>query len=135
MYSGDENNSTLEHVFDVNSSPYLYLGGSHLNINLPNQLSVGTDYYITVDSGVLKNASGQIWEGVQDPTVWNFSTEPAFILAATSRYPHDNSQMVDIYSSISISFNQSILKGSSGNIRLYSGDANNSMRAQLHMDF
>ena len=64
-------NSTVE-SFDVTSG--VTISGQELTINPTNDLALGSEYYVTIDAGAVKDLTGNAFAGIADTTTWNFTT-------------------------------------------------------------
>lgn len=79
----------------------------------PTNTFVGsTDYYIQIDSGAIENVLGNSFSGISNETTWNFRTgADTTAPTKTSTSPSDNATGVSVSSNLSITFSESIQKG------------------------
>src|SRR5215207_2433934 len=66
--------SRLNGTVSFNYRPVI-VSGNTAAIYLRQKLAYNTSYYVTMEPGVVKDASGAPFVGFNDPTVWNFSTK------------------------------------------------------------
>lgn len=66
----------LVESFPINS-PQLTISANTLTINPTANLDYSTEYYVTIDTGMFEDATGNDFTGLNVATDWNFSTEAA----------------------------------------------------------
>jgi hypothetical protein len=60
------------------------ISGNTATIYLHQSLGYGQTYYVTMDPGVVTDADGNPFEGINDPTTWSFSTRDTAPPAGTT---------------------------------------------------
>jgi Ca2+-binding RTX toxin-like protein len=94
--------------------------GSELTINPAADLGSGTDYYVEIPNGAIKDIAGNNYAGITGNSTWNFQTvAPADTTppTASSFSPADNATGVGVADNLVINFSEAIQKGS-GNLVL-----------------
>ncbi|WP_182303045.1 Ig-like domain-containing protein [Cohnella cholangitidis] len=90
-------------------------GTTAINIAFYQPLVANTEYYIMMDPGVLKDASGNLYEGIVDAVTWNFTTAsgvdntPPLVSAFT---PAAGGAVTAVNGMLSIKFNELVKPGS-----------------------
>ncbi|MCF7920169.1 MAG: Ig-like domain-containing protein [Candidatus Cloacimonetes bacterium] len=64
---------SLLSTIDVNSDN-VTINGAQLSIHLDSNLSMLTDYFILIDSGAIKDMTGDDYAGIDSSSGWNFTT-------------------------------------------------------------
>lgn len=77
---------TLVATIDVNSG-LVAISGANAIVDPLNPLAYSTNYYITIDSGAVKDLYNNNYTGVGDWTVWNFTTEAAPVVPPPPETP------------------------------------------------
>jgi len=70
--TGDE----LVESFTI-TSPQISISANTLTVNPTANLEYSTDYYLTIDAGIVEDATGNDFAGLSLATDWNFTTEAA----------------------------------------------------------
>lgn len=98
------------------------ISGSTVTIDPKGLLASGSDYYLQLKSGVIKDAAGNSFAGISSKTQLNFSTvtdNTAPKVVSTS--PADDSLKVSTSADIVLKFNEDVIPGS-GKIEIYKAD-------------
>ncbi|MBD2583159.1 Ig-like domain-containing protein, partial [Planktothricoides raciborskii] len=109
-------NSVVETIAVTNSN--VTVSGSQLTINPTNDLAQGTDYYVEIANGAIKDIAGNNYAGITGNSTWNFQTvAPTDTTPPTvsSFSPADNATGVAVGANLVVNFSEAIQKGS-GNI-------------------
>jgi methionine-rich copper-binding protein CopC len=96
------------------------VSGSQLTINPTADLGKGTDYYVEIANGAIKDIAGNNYAGITGNSTWNFKTvAPADTTppTASSFSPADNATGVGVAANLVINFSEAIQKGT-GNLVL-----------------
>jgi hypothetical protein len=88
-----------------------------LTINPTDNLSLNSNYYITIDNGAIESTDNGIFAGFTDATTWNFSTPAP--LTIVSYTPTPGTQTAPIADNISITFSENIALGAAGYLSIY----------------
>jgi methionine-rich copper-binding protein CopC len=94
------------------------VSGSQLTINPAANLAPGTDYYVEIANGAIKDIAGNNYAGITGNSTWNFKTvAPADTTppTASSFSPADNATGVGVAANLVINFSEAIQKGT-GNL-------------------
>ncbi|CAD5976958.1 Ig-like domain-containing protein [Planktothrix agardhii] len=94
------------------------VSGTQLTINPTADLGQGTDYYVEIVNGAIKDIAGNNYAGITGNSTWNFKTvAPADTIAptASSFTPVDNATDVAVAANLVVNFSEAIQKGT-GNI-------------------
>ncbi|WP_052331121.1 beta strand repeat-containing protein, partial [Planktothrix agardhii] len=94
------------------------VSGTQLTINPTADLGQGTDYYVEIVNGAIKDIAGNNYAGITGNSTWNFKTvAPADTIAptASSFTPVDNATGVAVAANLVVNFSEAIQKGT-GNI-------------------
>ncbi|MFM6411671.1 MAG: Ig-like domain-containing protein, partial [Planktothrix sp.] len=109
-------NSVVETIAVTNSN--VTVSGSQLTINPTNDLAQGTDYYVEIANGAIKDIAGNNYAGITGNSTWNFKTVAPTDTTpptANSFTPADNATGVAVAANLVVNFSEAIQKGS-GNI-------------------
>ncbi|MEG4273240.1 Ig-like domain-containing protein, partial [Microcoleus sp. M2_D4] len=107
-------NSVVETI-DVTSAN-VTVTGSSVTINPTANLVEGTDYYVEIAAGAIKDLAGNNYAGLVDPTAWNFTTvADTTAPTATSFTPADNATNIAVAADLVVNLNEAVQKGT-GNI-------------------
>ncbi|MFM6212022.1 Ig-like domain-containing protein, partial [Planktothrix sp.] len=109
-------NSVVETIAVTNSN--VTVSGSQLTINPTNDLAQGTDYYVEIANGAIKDIAGNNYAGITGNSTWNFKTVAPTDTTpptANSFTPADNATGVAVAANLVVNFREAIQKGS-GNI-------------------
>jgi len=109
-------NSVVETIAVTNSN--VTVSGSQLTINPTNDLAQGTDYYVEIANGAIKDIAGNNYAGITGNSTWNFQTVAPTDTTpptANSFTPADNATGVAVAANLVVNFSEAIQKGS-GNI-------------------
>ncbi len=100
-------NSTVEAI-DVTSGQ-VTISGTTVTINPSVTLSLNTEYYIQIPSGVLTDLAGNSYAGISDTTSWSFTTidnlSPTISGAAASQTVNDTATLTP-FSSVTLADNE-----------------------------
>jgi len=66
-------NDDLKYTIPVTENE-ISINGSQVSINLSENLQAGSNYFIIIDEGAFIDNAGQIFEGISNPSTWNFTT-------------------------------------------------------------
>ncbi|WP_293130261.1 Ig-like domain-containing protein [Microcoleus sp. bin38.metabat.b11b12b14.051] len=94
------------------------LSGSQLTINPTADLVQGTDYYVEVANGAIKDLAGNNYAGITGNSTWNFQTAAIADITpptANSFTPADNAIAVAVGANLVVNFSEAIQKGT-GNV-------------------
>ena len=94
------------------------VSGTQLTINPTADLGQGTDYYVEIANGAIKDIAGNNYAGITGNSTWNFKTvAPADTIAptASSFSPVDNATGVAVAANLVVNFSEAIKKGT-GNL-------------------
>ena len=94
------------------------VSGTQLTINPTADLGQGTDYYVEIANGAIKDIAGNNYAGITGNSTWNFKTvAPADTIAptASSFTPADNAIGVAVAANLVVNFSEAIKKGT-GNL-------------------
>ncbi|MEG4310737.1 Ig-like domain-containing protein, partial [Microcoleus sp. AT10_D2] len=108
-------NSVVETI-DVTSTN-VTVSGSTVTVNPTADLAAGTDYYVEIAAGAIKNLGGNNYAGTTGATAWNFSTAAAVdTTAPTATFtPADNATAVAVGADLVVTLSEAVAKGT-GNI-------------------
>ncbi|TXI36404.1 MAG: hypothetical protein E6Q59_09445, partial [Nitrosomonas sp.] len=104
----------------INDTSQVTFNGSKVTVNPIADLIPNTNYSIRIDNGAITDLGGHVYAGINDDTTLNFSTigtEPRLY----GSNPWDDSVDVPVDNNITLSFNEGIHAGSSGNIVISNG--------------
>ncbi|MEM1167585.1 MAG: Ig-like domain-containing protein [Cyanobacteria bacterium P01_H01_bin.35] len=79
-------------------------------------LAAGTEYYVEIDAGAIQDSAGNDYAGISGNSAWNFTTTDNSSPTVTTLTPSDNAMGVAIGGNLEITFDEDVVKGSSGNI-------------------
>ncbi|MEZ2342819.1 Ig-like domain-containing protein, partial [Microcoleus sp.] len=94
------------------------VAGTQLTINPTADLGQGTDYYVEIANGAIKDIAGNNYAGITGNSTWNFTTATAADITpptASSFTPADNAIGVAVGANLVINFSEAIQKGT-GNL-------------------
>ncbi|MCF3578729.1 Ig-like domain-containing protein, partial [Planktothrix agardhii] len=109
-------NSVVETIAVTNSN--VTVSGSQLTINPTNDLAQGTDYYVEIANGAIKDIAGNNYAGITGNSTWNFKTVAPTDTTpptANSFTPADNATGVAVAANLVVNFSEAIQKGT-GNL-------------------
>jgi len=92
------------------------VSGNKLTINPTKNLLPNTDYYVEIGNGAIKDLAGNSYTGITGKTAWNFKSIDSTPPKVSSFSPVDNATKVAVTANFVVNFNESIKKGSTGNI-------------------
>ena len=120
----DSATGTAVATYDAATSGNLSVSGNTLTINPTADLAAGTQYFVTLDAGSIKDLAGNSYAGT---TTYDFTTVPAPPADTTPPIvstfnPSDAAAGVAVGSDIVLTFSEAIQKGS-GSIVIHSGSA------------
>ncbi|MFM6412087.1 MAG: S8 family serine peptidase, partial [Planktothrix sp.] len=75
-------NSVVETIAVTNSN--VTVSGSQLTINPTNDLAQGTDYYVEIAAGAIKDIAGNNYAGITGSSTWNFKTQGTSTINGTA---------------------------------------------------
>ncbi|MGQ1947787.1 Ig-like domain-containing protein [Geofilum sp. OHC36d9] len=99
----------------------LIVSGNTLTIDLSGEvLESEQEYSVFTDAGAIK-VSDDVWDGLATyPTsIWSFTTESSVVVSVTDFSPADDATDVSISPTLSVTFDQDIILGSTGFFRIY----------------
>ncbi|WP_293147440.1 S8 family serine peptidase [Microcoleus sp. bin48.metabat.b7b8b9.023] len=94
------------------------VSGTQLTINPTADLGQGTDYYVEIANGAIKDIAGNNYAGITGNSTWNFTTATAADITpptASSFSPADNATGVAVGANLVVNFSEAIQKGT-GNL-------------------
>ena len=94
------------------------VSGTQLTINPTADLGQGTDYYVEIANGAIKDIAGNNYAGITGNSTWNFTTATAADITpptASSFTPADNAIGVAVGANLVVNFSEAIQKGT-GNL-------------------
>ena len=94
------------------------VSGSQMTINPTADLAQGTDYYVEIANGAIKDIAGNNYAGITGNSTWNFTTATAADITpptASSFTPADNATGVAVAANLVVNFSEAIQKGT-GNL-------------------
>ncbi|PKQ62458.1 hypothetical protein BZG02_12055 [Labilibaculum filiforme] len=99
-------------TFETHTIPSarLAFSSNQLLVNPEAKLEEGVKYYITIDNGVITDASSNSFDGISDKTIWNFTatyTAPTI----TAFTPADDSENIPVETDLTITFNKDVQAG------------------------
>ncbi len=121
IHSGSAGGAVLESYASTNTTN-LSISGNTLTINPTANLAYGTQYFVTIDSGAVKDLAGNNYAGT---TTYDFTTAAAPDTTpptVTTFSPADAATGVDLTSNIVLTFSEAVQKGT-GTIEIHSGSA------------
>ncbi|MBI3037879.1 Ig-like domain-containing protein [bacterium] len=110
------NNSIFETVSV--SSARVSISGAQAIINPSAVLESSTSYYVQVAATCFKDLGGNFFAGISDTTTWAFTSADATPPNVNTFNPADDASGVLIDSALVITFNETIKRGSAGNITI-----------------
>lgn len=115
--------NTLKEAVAITAS---HVSGGAVTIPLTAPLTPNTVYYVQVDSGAVKSATNENYQGINDTVTWSFTTKSEvdtvkpYILTST---PTDNGTLENVNGSLIMKFNESVYPGN-GSITIKGSSAN-----------
>ena len=110
---------TIVESYDAATSSNISISGSTLTINPTNNLSYNTKYFVTFDSGSVKDLAGNSYAGT---TTYDFTTLDTIPPIVSTFIPIDGATSVFVNSNIELGFNEAIQRGT-GTIEIRTGSA------------
>ena len=116
----------------ITDTSQVTFSGNQVTINPSSDLAADSRYYVTIASGVIRDAAGNDYAGISNRWTFNFTTDapvdpqpPADTTPPllTSVSPTDNSTDVSRYSNLVLTFSETAVPGS-GDILIYNSDDN-----------
>ncbi|MER0203369.1 MAG: hypothetical protein DU480_05800 [Nitrosomonas sp.] len=125
VQAGSNGNIVLSNGSDtrtiaINDTSQVTFNGSKVTINPIADLIPNTNYSIRIDNGAITDLGGHVYAGINDDTTLNFltiGTEPRLY----GSNPWDDSVDFPVDNNITLSFNEEIHAGNSGNIVISNG--------------
>jgi endonuclease I/methionine-rich copper-binding protein CopC len=113
-YNDDSEFETLSAV----NNPRVTFTNNKVLINPEAKFEEGTKYYVTIDNGVITDASSNSFDGISDKETWNFTATyaPPTIVEFS---PEDDSESVSVDTDLEITFDKDVQAGN-GQISIYS---------------
>ena len=112
----DSPSGSLVESFNVATSTHLNVSGTTLTIDPTVNLSYNTHYYVTFNSGTVKDLAGKIFTGT---STYDFTTAPDTTPPTVLAFsPADNSTGAAVESNIVLTFSEPIQKGT-GTIEIH----------------
>lgn len=112
-------NVTVDTINMATQSSRVTLGSGNavVGIQFSGSLTANTGYYILMDPGVLKDASGNVYEGIIDPATWNFTTlalndTTAPVIVPADLIPLNGGTTSAVNGSLKLKFNEPVKLGS-----------------------
>src|SRR4028119_1940260 len=105
-------NSVVETI--AATADNVIVSGSQLTINPIADLESGTDYYVEIANGAIKDIAGNNYAGITGDSTWNFTTGGTADTTpptASSLSPADNATGVGVADNLVINFSEAIQKG------------------------
>ncbi|NTW53178.1 MAG: cadherin-like domain-containing protein, partial [Chlorobaculum sp.] len=120
VYKGSVSGTPVEsYDLATNTAANLTVSGSTLTINPTADLTPdGSTYYVTIDSGAIKDMAGLSYAGT---TTYHFATVDTTAPTVSTFSPADTATGVAVASDIVLTFSENIQKGTSGFIKVYKG--------------
>ncbi|NTW53179.1 MAG: Ig-like domain-containing protein, partial [Chlorobaculum sp.] len=120
VYKGSVSGTPVEsYDLATNTAANLTVSGSTLTINPTANLTPdGSTYYVTIDSGAIKDAAGNSYTGT---TTYHFATVDTTAPTVSTFSPADTATGVAVASNIVLTFSENIQKGTTGLIKVYKG--------------
>ena len=115
LYSDD---STIQTI-DVTTAA-VTVSSAQVTINPGSDLTENTHYYLTADSGVIKDVATtpNNWAGISSKTVLDFTTREAVSPTLTSTTPADNATGASLSNNLQMVFSETVNAGLAGKIKL-----------------
>ncbi|OQW41227.1 MAG: hypothetical protein A4S08_02555 [Proteobacteria bacterium SG_bin4] len=114
-------NGSDTRVIAINdASQVSFSGYNRVTINPSSDLIPFTNYSIRIDNGAITDLAGNTYAGISDDTTLNFSTVTTEPRLSWSN-PWDGFTDFQVDQNISLSFNQTVKQGASGNITISNG--------------
>ncbi|KIL36683.1 hypothetical protein SD71_06685 [Cohnella kolymensis] len=111
-------NSTVDSINMATQASRVTVNSSTVDIQFNGTLLNNTQYYITMDPGVLKDTGGNLYEGIVDAETWNFTTlagtdtSRPILSGSTSLIPVPGGTMASVNGSLVMKFNERVKPGS-----------------------
>lgn len=114
LMRGTGSGDVLVEAFDVANSSRVTFDGASVRISPTAALVAAVDYHLLIDATAIQGDSGSFFAGISDAASWNFSTDstPPSIIG---RSPAPGASAVPIRSDLSMTFDESVERGS-GNV-------------------
>ncbi|NTW81978.1 MAG: Ig-like domain-containing protein [Chlorobiaceae bacterium] len=123
IHSGSAGGAVLESYAATNTTN-LSVSGNTLTINPTSTLAYGTQYFVTIDSGSIRDVAGNNYAGT---TTYDFTTLPDTAPPTVTTFsPSDAATGIDVGSNIVLTFSEAIQKGA-GKIEIHSGSASGTL--------
>ena len=101
----------------ASTSPNVTIANAVVTINPSNNLGITTGYYVEVDNGAIQDLASNNYAGFTGNTTWRFTTDTETAPpTALSFNPINSAINVTVTTNLSITFDEPIKKGTSGNI-------------------
>jgi len=97
-----------EHIFFNESGTVI--------LDVPFDLEPNRNYIVTIEAGIFRDESGNVFEGISDTSLWNFSTVTRSDTTApelVSTDPLNNATNVSIDTDVELTFNEEVQLGTS----------------------
>ncbi|MFA6901216.1 MAG: Ig-like domain-containing protein [Desulfurivibrionaceae bacterium] len=102
--------STVETI-SVNDAQVTFNGTTGVTINPTANLTNGTTYFVTMDSGVILDTTGNPYAGIFGATTLNFTTVDTTPPMLSSSTPADNATGILVGNNLVLTFNETITLG------------------------
>ena len=106
---------SIVQTIDINDATpgVITMGATSVTINLPADLASATQYYVTVDSGAIKDTQAVPidFPGISSKTTWRFVTTDAVPPTVTALSPTNGSLNIMPSRSLVLTFDESVAKG------------------------
>ncbi|MGE5391369.1 MAG: Ig-like domain-containing protein [Deltaproteobacteria bacterium] len=113
--------SSIWRNWSINDPIAVSISGNTLTLNPDIDLSSNTGYYVRIDSGAVRDTSGNEFAGINDSTTWRITTEASADSTPptiSSLSPANNSTAILAVVNPAVTFNENIALGT-GTIALY----------------
>ncbi|MEM9213054.1 MAG: ExeM/NucH family extracellular endonuclease [Cyanobacteria bacterium P01_F01_bin.150] len=107
-------------TISVGDSSQVSISGAVMTINPTADLDDETAYYVQIASGVITDLSSNSFAGLSGPAAWSFTTADVSAPTFTIDTPIDGATQVTVDTSLSLTFNEPIQKGT-GDILIKNG--------------
>ncbi|PLX10181.1 MAG: hypothetical protein C0597_17235 [Marinilabiliales bacterium] len=97
------------------------ISGNIVTINPGIDFEESTAYHILIANDAFRDASGNSYGGISDPTIWNFETPDLTAPSILSVSPVDDASNITVNTNLVITFNESVV-ANTGLINIMNGD-------------
>ncbi|QHT71576.1 Ig-like domain-containing protein [Rhodocytophaga rosea] len=96
------------------------IAGNVATIDVTTDIPSGASVSVQIEAGVFKDIAGNLYEGIQNTSTWNFSVADTEAPALVSLTPADNATNIAADADLQIVYNEPVVKGT-GNITINQG--------------